>query len=142
MSAMGITAHGTDQATATGDLLVVSGLTAGYGQAPVLKDIDLTVAADSIAAVLGANGAGKTTLRRTLSALAKPSARQIIFEGRSLVGVPVEQLVQRGVAHVPEGRGVIQELTVDENLRLDGLWRKDKADAARAKNEVYQLFEP
>jgi branched-chain amino acid transport system ATP-binding protein len=142
MSTMGTTAHGTHRAAATGDLLTVTGLTAGYGQAPVLRDIDLTVAAGSIAAVLGANGAGKTTLLRTLSGLVKPSAGQIVFEGRSLVGVPVEQLVQRGVAHVPEGRGVVQELTVDENLRLGGLWRKDKADAAKAKDEVYQLFEP
>ena len=65
-----------------------------------------------------------------------------MFEGQDLSSVPVEKLVQRGIAHVPEGRGVVAELTVDENLRLGGLWRKDRADDARALDEVYQLFEP
>ncbi|GAA1611666.1 ABC transporter ATP-binding protein [Catellatospora bangladeshensis] len=128
---------------ATGDaILRVSGLTAGYGAAPVLQDIELTVRTGTIAAVLGANGAGKTTLLRTLSGLVRPSAGDIVFDGRPLRDVPVEQLVRRGMAHVPEGRGVVAELTVDENLRLGGLWRRDRADAARALAEVYELFEP
>ncbi len=141
MSTMGLTA-GSPSATAGGDLLRVTGLSAGYGSVPVLHDVDFNVGAGSITAVLGANGAGKTTLLRTISALVKPTAGEIIFNGESLAGVPVEHLVRRGLAHVPEGRGVVAELSVDENLRLGGLWRKDKADAARAKDEVYQLFEP
>ena len=123
-------------------MLEVRGLCSGYGQIRVLHDVDLSVASGSILAVLGANGAGKTTLLRTLSGLVKPTAGTILFEGQDLISVPVEKMVQRGIAHVPEGRGVVAELTVDENLRLGGLWRKDRADDARALDEVYQLFEP
>ncbi|GGQ40783.1 ABC transporter ATP-binding protein [Couchioplanes azureus] len=123
-------------------LLRIERLTAGYGAAPVLHDVDLSVAAGSITAVLGANGAGKTTLLRTLSGLLPAVHGRILLDGRDLRGVRVEEMVRRGVAHVPEGRGVVTELTVDENLRLGGLWRKDRADAKRALDEVYELFEP
>jgi branched-chain amino acid transport system ATP-binding protein len=121
-------------------ILEVSGLVAGYGAAPVLKEIDLSVPEGSIVAVLGANGAGKTTLLRTISGLVRPTAGKIMLDGSDLRGVPVEQLVQRGLAHVPEGRGIVAELTVDENLRLGGLWRKDRRDARQALDEVYGLF--
>jgi branched-chain amino acid transport system ATP-binding protein len=123
-------------------LLEVGGLTAGYGAAPVLHDIDLSIEQGQIVAVMGANGAGKTTLLRTLSGLVKPTAGTIVFDGADLRGTKVEQMVRRGIAHVPEGRGVVTELTVDENLRLGGLWRPDKADAKKALDEVYELFEP
>ena len=123
-------------------ILQVNGITAGYGAAPVLQDVSIDVPGGTICAVLGANGAGKTTLLRTLSGLLKPTAGQVIFDGRDLREVKVEHLIRLGLAHVPEGRGVVTELTVDENLRLGGLWRKDRADAKRALDEVYQLFEP
>ncbi|GHJ45185.1 ABC transporter ATP-binding protein [Catellatospora sp. TT07R-123] len=124
------------------ELLRVEGLTAGYGAAPVLHSVDLTVPAGTITAVLGANGAGKTTLLRTLSGLVRPSAGRVLLDGRPLTGVAVEKLVRLGMAHVPEGRGVVAELTVEENLRLGGLWRRDRADANKALAEVYELFEP
>jgi branched-chain amino acid transport system ATP-binding protein len=117
-------------------LLEVEGLTAGYGAAPVLHEIDLAVPPGRIVAVLGANGAGKTTLLRTLSGLLAATAGQVRFDGHDLRGVRVEQMVRRGIAHVPEGRGVITELTVDENLRLGGLWRKPRP----ALEEIYDLF--
>jgi branched-chain amino acid transport system ATP-binding protein len=123
-------------------ILDVRGLCSGYGQITVLHDVDLSVRGGSIMAVLGANGAGKTTLLRTLSGLVRPSAGAIRYEGQDLTAFSVEKLVRLGIAHVPEGRGVVAELTVDENLRLGGLWRKDRADDARALDEVYQLFEP
>ena len=143
-------------------LLEVTGLTAGYGGVAVLHDLDLTVRAGTICAVLGANGAGKTTLLRTLCGLVRPSAGRIVFDGADLRDVPVHQLVQCGLAHVPEGRGVIAELTVDENLRLGGLWRggrqrgrlgrrhgarPDERPGGRralrqAVDQVYELFEP
>ncbi|MDT4981326.1 MAG: branched-chain amino acid transport system ATP-binding protein [Pseudonocardiales bacterium] len=127
------------------ELLEVEGLCAGYGAAQVLHDVDLRLAPGTITAVLGANGAGKTTLLRTLSGLLRPSAGRIDLTGRDLIGLPVERRVMLGVAHVPEGRGVIGELTVQENLRLGGLWRKGagarrETDVAIA--EVYDLFEP
>ncbi|BCJ54130.1 ABC transporter ATP-binding protein [Actinoplanes sp. NBRC 14428] len=108
----------------------------------MLHDVDLDVVAGSITAVLGANGAGKTTLLRTLSGLLPATGGRVALDGRDLRGVRVEEMVRRGVAHVPEGRGVVTELTVDENLRLGGLWRRDRADARRALGEVYELFEP
>jgi len=123
-------------------LLRVRGLDAGYGAVPVLRAVDLTVPAGTITAVLGANGAGKTTLLRALSGLIRPTAGRIVFDGTELRDVRVEHLVRRGLVHVPEGRGVVAELTVEENLRLGGLWRRDRADARRAVEEVYDLFEP
>jgi branched-chain amino acid transport system ATP-binding protein len=123
-------------------LLSAENLTAGYGAAPVLHDVTLAVPAKTIVAVLGANGAGKTTRLRTLSGLIRPAGGRVVYDGMDLRGVRVEQMVRRGIAHVPEGRGVVTELTVDENLRLGGLWRRDKADVRRALDEVYQLFEP
>jgi branched-chain amino acid transport system ATP-binding protein len=121
-------------------LLEVRGLVAGYTGAPVLHEVDLEVPEGVIVAVLGANGAGKTTLLRTISGLIKPWAGSIRFGGAEIGGTAVERIVQSGLAHVPEGGGVITELTVAENLRLGGLWRADKADVAAATDEVYQLF--
>jgi branched-chain amino acid transport system ATP-binding protein len=122
--------------------LEVSKLTAGYGGAPVLHSIDLSVDQGQIVAVLGANGAGKTTLLRTLSGLLRPAEGRVVFDHNDLRHTEVEQMVRLGIAHVPEGRGVVTELTVDENLRLGGLWRKDKDDVQKALTEVYELFEP
>src|SRR5215468_8128945 len=104
----------TTQSPSAPTILEVRGLTAGYGGAPVLKQVDLTVPTGSITAVLGANGAGKTTLLRALSGLVKVAEGEVLLDGQNLRGVPVEQLVHRGMAHVPEGRGVVVELTVEE----------------------------
>jgi len=128
--------------SATESLLHVRGLTAGYGAAAVLHEVDLDVAKGTIVAVVGANGAGKTTLLRALSGLIEPSAGHISWDGEELRGTRTHDLVRRGIAHVPEGRGVITELTVEENLRLGHVWRKDKTDARKAIAEVYELFEP
>ncbi len=127
------------------ELLEVERLCAGYGRAPVLHEVDLRLAPATITAVLGANGAGKTTLLRTLSGLLRPSSGRIRLGERNLIGAPVEQLVTLGVAHVPEGRAVIGELTVEENLRLGGLWRRGatgRRETGAAVAEVYELFEP
>jgi branched-chain amino acid transport system ATP-binding protein len=99
-----------------------------------------TVEAGTIVAVLGANGAGKSTLLRTISGLVRPSAGTVSLDGADLRGVAVEQVVRRGLAHVPEGRGIVEELTVDENLRLGGLWRA--RDDRRDVEEIYELFAP
>jgi branched-chain amino acid transport system ATP-binding protein len=131
-------------------LLEVEGLTAGYDGVPVLHEVDLRVPAGTICAVLGANGAGKTTLLRALSGLVRPSAGRVVFDGVPLDGVPTERLVRRGVGHVPEGRGVIEDLSVEENLMLGGAWRlgwsglvgSGRAGLRRDLDEVYQLFPP
>lgn len=136
-----MTASGT--VTHTDTMLDVSGLVAGYGGEPVLHDVDLRVPAGALIAVLGANGAGKTTLLRTLAGLLRPTAGSITFAGTELTAkVPVETRVHRGMGHVPEAGGVIAELSVDENLRLGGLWRADRKDAAAAVDEVYERFPP
>jgi branched-chain amino acid transport system ATP-binding protein len=119
-------------------MMEVEGLTSGYGAAPVLHEISFKVPAGKIVAVLGANGAGKTTLLRTLSGLVPATAGRILFDGLDLRGTKVERMVHRGIAHVPEGRGVITEMTVDENLRLGGLWRKPRPSL----DEIYDLFPP
>jgi branched-chain amino acid transport system ATP-binding protein len=125
-------------------LLEIRGLCAGYGRVPVLHDVDLSLQPATITAVIGANGAGKTTLLRTVSGLLRPTAGSIRLGSLDLCTVPVERLVTHGVAHVPEGAGVIAELTVGENLRLGGLWRRGRSAGRQtdaAIDEVYQLFE-
>lgn len=122
--------------------IVLTGVSAGYGAVGVLHDVDLHVAEGSITAVVGANGAGKTTLLRTITGQLRPSAGSISKDGTDLTRVPVEAMVRHGVALVPEGRGVITELTVEENLRLGGLWRSDRKAAAAVLADVYGLFEP
>jgi branched-chain amino acid transport system ATP-binding protein len=91
----------------------------------------------TVTAVLGANGAGKTTLLRTITGLVAPQSGRVTVGGADITGMAVEEIVRRGVAHVPEGRGVISELTVQENLRLGGLWRRG---AAAPLTEIYDLF--
>jgi branched-chain amino acid transport system ATP-binding protein len=128
--------------TARGLSLEVKDLVTAYGAITALNGVSLTVPAGSITAVLGANGAGKSSLLRSLSGLVRPRAGSVLLGGHEIAGSAPEAVVQRGMSHVPEGRGVIAELTVDENLRLGGLWRKDKADRARAVEEAYALFPP
>jgi branched-chain amino acid transport system ATP-binding protein len=118
-------------------MLQLDRLTTDYGAVRALSGVSLEVAPGSVTAVLGANGAGKTTLLRTVSGLVRPSAGAVSFDGAEITRSPVEEIVRRGLAHVPEGRGVIGELTVEENLRLGGLI--DRAQAA-APAEIYEMF--
>jgi branched-chain amino acid transport system ATP-binding protein len=124
--------------------LEVIDLHSGYHGVPVLHGIDFELEPGTITAVLGANGAGKTTLLRTLSGLLRPMKGSVRSGGTDLAGVPVEDRVTLGIAHVPEGRGVITALTVQDNLRLGGLWRgtRGRAQTDEAIDEVYTLFEP
>ena len=118
-------------------LLQVAGLTAGYGRVEVLHGVDLTVAAGEIIALVGANGAGKTTLLRSISGQVAATAGRICFAGADITGHPVESVVRRGVAHVPEGRRLFAGLTVRDNLRLGG-WATRGTDIDR----VLGLFPP
>lgn len=121
-------------------MLEVIGLSAGYGAVTALDDVSFTLTDGTITAVLGANGAGKTTLLRTMTGLVRPRRGQVAYGGKDLTRLRVEEVVRLGVAHVPEGRGVIQELTVEDNLRLGALWRSDREDRGRALTEVYNYF--
>jgi branched-chain amino acid transport system ATP-binding protein len=118
-------------------MLWVEALSVEYGPIRALDSVSLTVPAGTLTAVLGANGAGKTTLLRAISGLVRPSGGAVRLIDREITRAPVEDIVRQGLAHVPEGRGVIAELTVEENLRLGGLWRG--RDAAPL-SEIYELF--
>jgi branched-chain amino acid transport system ATP-binding protein len=120
-----------------GWMLEIEDLSTVYGAVRALDGVSLSAEAGSVTAVLGANGAGKTTLLRTVSGLVRPSAGRVRFDGADITRAPVEEIVRRGMAHVPEGRGVIGELTVEENLRLGGLYR---GRGAMAPAEVYEMF--
>jgi branched-chain amino acid transport system ATP-binding protein len=118
-------------------MLAVEGLTTEYGPVRAVDGVSLEVPPGTITAVLGANGAGKTSLLRTITGLVRPSAGRVMLDGVDITSLAVEQIVRRGMAHVPEGRGVIAELTVQENLRLGGLWRGRQAAPLQ---EIYELF--
>ncbi|GAB4004367.1 ABC transporter ATP-binding protein [Glycomyces albus] len=123
--------------------LTVERLTVGYGDgAPVLDGLDLEIADGAIVALLGANGAGKTTLLRALTGLVPARSGRVLLGGADLTGLSTEARVRRGMALVPEGRGVVAELTVHENLLLGGLWRHRAAARRDAVEEMYDLFEP
>jgi branched-chain amino acid transport system ATP-binding protein len=109
----------------TTDLLKTSGVSAGYGDVQVLHDVDITVKAGEIVCLIGSNGAGKTTLLRTLSGMAKAVAGDITFADQSLLGLSAQEIVRRGVAHVPEGRRLFAGMTVRENLLMGAYMRSD-----------------
>ena len=130
--------RGGGAGTATAPILEVEGLTAAYGPVRALDGVSLTAEAGRITAVLGANGAGKTTLLRTISGLVRPVSGRVTLGGEDITRAPVEAMVGKGMAHVPEGRGVIAELTVDENLRVGSLFRGKVAK--EEFDRVYEIF--
>ena len=121
------------------DVLEVKTLSAGYGQTPVLHDIDLTVAEGGIVTVLGANGAGKTTLLRALCGMVRASGH-IKLHGETITGRATEDIVRRGVAHVPDGRGTFLDLTTEENLKLGAHTRKDKQRVPEDFERIFVYF--
>jgi branched-chain amino acid transport system ATP-binding protein len=110
-------------------LLHVAELRAGYGPVQVLHGVDFIVNEGEVVVILGANGAGKTTTLRAVSGIL--ACRGLIqFEGRSLAGTKPEKIARAGIAHVPQGRGTLAELTVEENLRIGAYTRRDREVAA------------
>lgn len=123
-------------------MLKVEDVVTAYGAVRALDGVSVTVEPATITAVLGANGAGKTTLLRTINGLVRPRSGRISYENRDLLRTHVDEVVRMGIAHVPEGRGVITELTVDENLRLGALWRRNRSELQQSLREMYDLFPP
>jgi len=121
-------------------LLEVSGLDVHYGGIHALKGVSFTVEEGKIVALIGANGAGKTTTLRAISGLLKPSRGSILFNGRPIQGLAAHTIVEYGLAHVPEGRGIFANLTVDENLQLGAYLRNDAAAVARDRDRALELF--
>src|SRR4051794_7341508 len=135
----GSTAASAGTATAPGPaLLEIHGLTSAYGPVRALDAVSLSAETGRITAVLGANGAGKTTLLRTISGLVRPVSGSVLLDGQDITRAAVEAMVHKGMAHVPEGRGVIAELTVDENLRVGSLFRGKTAK--EEFDRIYNLF--
>ena len=120
--------------------LVVENLTIDHGAIRAISNVSFEVAESQLAAIIGANGAGKTTLLRTLSGLKESKSGSATWNGKSILGERAEDLARSGIMHVSDGKSVIAELTVKDNLALAGLWRKDKKDVAKATNEVVELF--
>jgi len=105
-------------------LLEVRGLHAAYGETKVLHGIDFSVSEGGVTALLGANGAGKTTTLRAICGMVRTQG-DVILGGEPINGMATEDIVRRGVAHVPDGRGTFMELTVEENMRLGAYTRRD-----------------
>ncbi len=120
--------------------LAVEEVAAGYGGVLALQNVSITARPATITAVLGANGAGKTTLLRTISGVIRPRGGRVLVDGQDVTGRSAEDMARAGVAHVPEGQGVIAELTVQENLRLGAFWRRGRGTRAAALAEAYQRF--
>ncbi|MGH3423447.1 MAG: ABC transporter ATP-binding protein [Nocardioidaceae bacterium] len=126
-------------------MLQVEDLVTTYGPVTALDHVGFGLDTGRITAVLGANGAGKTSLLRTVTGLVRPRSGRVLLDGKEITGAPVEDMVRRGMAHVPEGRGVIAELTVEENLRL-GAMGATRGSASYAPGTVtgladaYELF--
>lgn len=121
-------------------LLEVHNVHAYYGNIHALKGISLTVQEGEIVSLIGGNGAGKTTTLRTISGLLPPRTGYITLQGEDLRHYKAHQLVSKGVAMVPEGRGVFARLTVEENLEMGAYHRSDRAGIAEDMKRVYQLF--
>ena len=130
-------------ANGTSASLMVEGLVAGYGGVTALDGVTVTADAAGITAVLGANGAGKTTLLRAVSGIVRPRRGRILLADHNVAGRSPEQIVRAGIAHVPEGQGVIPELTVEENLRIGMMsWRGKRTARTAAMEEEYARFKP
>jgi len=120
-------------------LLDVAGLRAGYGQVQILHGLDFAVEEGEMVVLLGANGAGKTTTLRALCQMIDTSG-SVSFDGEQLVGRRTEQVVRRGIAHVPQGRGTFPELTVEENLEAGAYTRKDRAGILADMDRWFAMF--
>jgi branched-chain amino acid transport system ATP-binding protein len=121
-------------------MLSVRKLEVAYGGIKAVKGIDLDVGRGELVALIGANGAGKSSTLKALSGLLKPSAGRIDYDGAEVTGKPAYHLVRRGLAMVPEGRGVFPRLTVAENLAMGAYIHDDKAAVARDFERAYALF--
>lgn len=120
--------------------LKVSDLTVHHGAICAINQVSLDVPTGKLAAIIGSNGAGKTTLLRTLSGLNKPTSGAMNWMGESILGNKPETLVRRGISHVSEGKSVVPELTVRENLELGAIWRRDKKELQDSLEQVTNIF--
>jgi branched-chain amino acid transport system ATP-binding protein len=121
-------------------MLEVTDLAVAYGAITALSGISFKVEAGAIVTLIGGNGAGKTTALRTLSGLLKPKSGRVSFLGEDITALPAHRIVARGLCHVPEGRLVFANLTVDENLAMGAYLRRDSAAIRQDRDYVFGIF--
>jgi branched-chain amino acid transport system ATP-binding protein len=121
-------------------MLKLQGVSASYGSVPAISDVGIEIGEGEAVGLLGANGAGKSTTLRVISGLVKPRSGSIIFAGTNLASLPPHRIPELGIAHVPEGRQVFPEMTVQENLEIGAYVPKAKAERARTLELVYSIF--
>jgi branched-chain amino acid transport system ATP-binding protein len=121
-------------------MLKVDNIDVFYGNIQALKGVSLEINEGEIVTLIGANGAGKSTLLKTISGLLKPKNGDILYEGQSIAGKAAQTIVKQGISHVPEGRRIFANLTVEENLELGAYLRKDKHGIREDIEKVYQQF--
>ena len=121
-------------------MLEISGLSVDYGPIAALRDVSLRVAEGQLVGILGANGAGKTSLLRTISGLVRASAGSIRFGGAEIGQVRPDEIVRRGIVHVPEGRGIFPDLTVRENVLVGAHSRRAGAEIAADYERMLEMF--
>lgn len=121
-------------------MLHIEDLHVSYGAINAIKGISFDVEQGEIIALIGANGAGKTTVLHTITGLVPPKSGSIVFNGTDLTKTPAHKIVSMGMAHVPEGRRIFQQLSVYENLMLGAFTRKDKAEIAESVENVFKRF--
>ena len=121
-------------------MLKIEDLQVYYGMINAIKGVSFEVDAGEIIALIGANGAGKTTILHTITGLVAPRSGSIVFEGHDLIKTPAHKILSLGMAHVPEGRRIFQQLTVLDNLKLGAYTRKDKKKIADTLEMVYRRF--
>jgi branched-chain amino acid transport system ATP-binding protein len=121
-------------------LLKLDNVTSGYGPIVAVRDLSIEVYPGEVVALLGANGAGKSTTLLTIAGLVRPTAGAIELDGADILHLKAEDVVRRGIALTPEGRGIFAHLTVKDNLRIGAAVRKDKAGVAETMEEMFDLF--
>ncbi|MBE6971644.1 MAG: ABC transporter ATP-binding protein [Ruminococcaceae bacterium] len=121
-------------------MLKIKDLHVSYGGIRALRGVDLEVPDGKIVTLIGANGAGKSTMLRTISGLVKADSGSITYNDKELLGMPINKVLEEGIAQVPEGRRVFPDMTVLENLKIGAYLRKDKAEIEKDIQWVYSLF--
>jgi branched-chain amino acid transport system ATP-binding protein len=121
-------------------VLELKGVSARYGSVPAIRDVSITIGEGEAVGLLGANGAGKSTTLRAISSLVKKTSGTITFMGADLASLPAHRIPELGIAHVPEGRQVFPEMTVQENLEIGAYVPKAKAERSRSLDLVYSIF--
>jgi branched-chain amino acid transport system ATP-binding protein len=121
-------------------MLTIENILVRYGSITALHDISIKIQAGELVSLIGANGAGKTTTLATVAGALKPVKGNIIFENTSITGQPPEQIIQAGIAMVPEGRQIFVSLTVEENLRLGAYIRRNRSEFKRDLEEMVTMF--